>query len=227
MSKLIFALRSSLIVACFLFLCACTERNFKTQSACNSYVEKNSSNDEKLIVGRNSCAWSFVELDRIAPLRSNETTSSNKEQEGRINNDQQAISYEPLFSKKELQDQAIAERKIAAAKKKLATCIIKKFDQIQDDQSGTKIVADCGKSVNEVSLARIVARQFSPSFRMEKFLEKQQMERDRIANENREDQLRRSQGFPDIDLSGALPTMIEINGQLKTCLRIGPTLDCD
>lgn len=218
----IYLLRTLLLGACVFLLCGCSERNFQSRSDCRNYVQKSAVTDEKLSIGLWACSWNFVELDKYAPL-----PISTQKDEGQRSNDPSAIAYKPLFSDKELLDEAVAARDIATSKKKLATCVIKKIDQIQDDESGARVLRNCGNSTKEVELARILAWKFSPSKRIEIAIEKQQKERTRIAEEQRENYLSWSQGMPSMDLNSLLPTMIEINGELKTCIRVGVILDCD
>jgi len=93
----------------------------------------------------------------------------------------------------------------------LGACIVNKYSEIYDDASGTRIVSRCGESTTN-PLSTIIAQEFSPSARMEKLLE-----------ENRE-KMKRDNEVRQRGRDG--PSIMMIDGQLKSCIRIGVMLDC-
>jgi hypothetical protein len=93
----------------------------------------------------------------------------------------------------------------------LGACILNNYADISDDISGTRVVSRCGESTaNPLSI--VVAKEFSPSARMEKLLE---ANREKIKQDNED--FKRGQGGPFI---------MTIDGLPKTCIRIGVLLDC-
>lgn len=94
----------------------------------------------------------------------------------------------------------------------LGACILNNYADISDDLSGTRVVSRCGESTGN-PLSAIVAKEFSPSARMEKLLE---ANREKIKQDN-EDFKRGQDG----------PFIMTIDGLPKTCIRIGVLLDCD
>ena len=93
----------------------------------------------------------------------------------------------------------------------LGACIVNNYSEIYDDSSGTKVVSRCGE-LSGNPLSAIVAQEFSPSARMEKILEE-----NRIEMQRNNDERKRGQDGPFI---------MNIDGRLKTCIRIGGILDC-
>jgi hypothetical protein len=94
----------------------------------------------------------------------------------------------------------------------LGACILNNYADISDDASGTRVVSRCGESTAN-PLSAIVAREFSPSARMEKLLEEN---REKMKQDNEMLQRRRSGPF-----------IMMIDGRTKTCIRIGEMLDCN
>ena len=56
----------------------------------------------------------------------------------------------------------------------LGQCVINDFSQINDDQSGTRVVSNCGSQSGAMNMARVIARHFSQSHRVAEALESQQ-----------------------------------------------------
>jgi hypothetical protein len=54
----------------------------------------------------------------------------------------------------------------------LANCILKDFDNINDDSTGLKVVSVCGDKTKSADIARQLAQNFSQSWRLSQELEK-------------------------------------------------------
>lgn len=112
------------------------------------------------------------------------------------------------------------------SKVKTAKCIISNFSDISDDTSGTRVVTKCAEKNDAASYGRVLAANFSPSARIEKELREH---RDALEESQRENQKTTESLMPYVLSSPTGPSIfpMEINGQLKNCIRIGNILDCD
>jgi hypothetical protein len=101
-----------------------------------------------------------------------------------------------------------------------ASCFLNNLNEIQDDSSGTKVVTRCAESTNNATLGFVLSKIFSPSARIEKKMED-------IAEEN--NAIQRNRLLPNISNlpNGDGLTIMNINGEMKTCMKIGVLLDCN
>jgi len=91
-------------------------------------------------------------------------------------------------------------------------CLLSHFEEIKDDVSGARVVTHCAESTNNARVGLVLSEIFSPSARMEKILKDQ--------NTGLLD------AVPPFSSTDGL-TILNINGDTKTCFRLGPMLNCD
>ena len=102
-----------------------------------------------------------------------------------------------------------------------ASCFLNNLSDIQDDSSGTKVVTKCAESTNNTNMGFVFSKLFSPSARVEEKMDDIAREQS-YANRN-------SQLFPGIPMepNGDGITIMNINGDMKTCIKMGVMLNCD
>ena len=128
------------------------------------------------------------------------------------------------FSKTEQSDDAVKESRKQKVLKKFGTCLLNNIDKIIDDATGAKIVSGCGESEKLPDLARAVSQIFSESFRI-----RYEHDRQRLENAKQKE----ASNPLDLNILNVTkddrfnPIIIDINGDLKTCFKIGVVLSCD
>ncbi len=107
-------------------------------------------------------------------------------------------------------------------RQKFGKCIVNNLNDIKDDNSGTKVVTSCAESSSSPNLGYVFNAYFNPAARMAKI----------IQEENEKRKIENLQSYPgQIGLNG-LPigdgiVNMNINGDLKPCMKIGLEVNCD
>jgi len=101
-------------------------------------------------------------------------------------------------------------------------CVVNKYNSIENDSSGTKTLSQCAQETNARELAYTLNKQFDSVARME---EKLAEERQKIEFE------RRNTVIPGQLMSNGLPygdgpIIINNNGNLMPCIKMGISIDC-
>ena len=111
--------------------------------------------------------------------------------------------------------------------RKLSKCIIEDFKSIQDDASGTRVVTECNEKFQLKEVGFLLLAEFSESKRIERANESMLMQ-SKIENiKNRiqiEDQNILNHVLGSSRNDG--PLIINDGGIMKSCIKIGPIIDC-
>ena len=111
--------------------------------------------------------------------------------------------------------------------RKLSKCIIEDFKSIQDDASGTRVVTECNEKFQLKEVGFLMLAEFSESKRIERANESMLMQ-SKIENiKNRiqiEDQNILNHVLGSSRNDG--PLIINDGGIMKSCIKIGPIIDC-
>ncbi len=113
--------------------------------------------------------------------------------------------------------------KSKTTKKKFSQCVLNDFNEITDDASGKRVVTKCAESSNEAGLDIYFSKQFDPSERMIKKLADIK-EKDRMESIE-------STFLPGISRANNIPSgdgmvILNTDGDLKTCMKLGLELNC-